>query len=143
MDFTGGLCAILKILPCLKSGGLKMDCVHGRLNQGNIIMPLTAVMVVFGGAMDALHKSLLGLALPHRETLLACPTSVLTTTKTWTGFLTALMASCLAISALADMERPGLNLIGAMKSLMRARISSLLRNPMTRVTGLFLFQKKC
>ena len=114
-----------------------------RLNQGNIIMPLTAVMVAFGDAMDALHKSLLELALPHREILLACPISVLTTTKTWTGFLTALMASCLAISALADMERPGLNLIGAMKSLMRARISSLLRNLMTRITALFLFQKKC
>ena len=75
--------------PCLKSGGLKMGCAHGHLNRGNIIMPLTAVMVAFGGAMDALHRSLLALALPHREILLACPINAFAMTKIWTGCLMA------------------------------------------------------
>ena len=54
-----------------------------------------------------------------------------------------IMTICLAILALADMARLGLNLIGVMKSWMTVRISPSLRNLMTRITALFLFQKKC
>jgi len=70
----------------------------------------------YGGAMDALRSSLLALALPHREILLACPINVFATTKIWSGCSTALMMICLAILVLADMARPDLSLIGVMKS---------------------------
>ena len=82
-----------------------MGCAHGHLNRGNIIMPLTAVMVAFGGAMDALHRQLVGIGFTAQGNFVGMPYKRVCYDKNMDWVFDGIMTICLAILALADMAR--------------------------------------